>query len=295
MPQPIIIPHTRQVVSTNLVPPKFLRLSDRDSVASCVCINCHINCRNDATLRKHGADEGHTPYGCVCGSTFCRLDALERHINSKNKVIKVQCSLCQEGEASRAFHRLDHLSQHLRNFHRIAEGKIPDEFAVSSEQDSAAENGLPRTQLLPSFPCPVLGCDKIGEQAYCRQQDLDEHIFFVHSPPAGDASQHGPYNTLPDWTNSFHQNTDLGPSMMFGQNMLHNYLFPGGMTAHYQIEGGYAGGEMSYGYQNLQQELPRNFESNGAIFENDIFAYNQHEYPDDEPELNIPMDIAFDV
>ncbi|KAI0857755.1 hypothetical protein F4860DRAFT_527619 [Xylaria cubensis] len=199
----------------------------------CVCIACHACCRNNTALRKHGAKENHRPYGCVCGGAFARLDALERHIASKNKVTRFYCPLCEQDE-TKAFTRADHLPQHLRTFHKIPAGRIPRDFTSSLASDGAAEDLIPAPQ--PSFPCLIPGCIKTGEFAYLRQIDLDEHMALTHcAPQNGISVQQQLSNPAPTWTNfDFQQNA---ADMTFRQDAQQNDFLEPGPTGNYQVYG----------------------------------------------------------
>ncbi|KAI0445674.1 hypothetical protein F4803DRAFT_559977 [Xylaria telfairii] len=199
-----------------------------------VCITCHTLCQNKTALRKHGANEDHHPYGCVCGSTFARLDVLERHIASKNKVTKYQCPLCEHGTA-KTFARADHLPQHLRTFHKIPAGKIPEHFMLS---DGAADEPIPPPRSMPSFPCSMPGCTKIGELAYLRQIDLDEHMLSTHCAIQNNMAVHQePNNPLPTWTdNNFQPNVHLHPAMTFRQDAQPNGFWQPDLAGTHQVD-----------------------------------------------------------
>ncbi|KAI1178190.1 hypothetical protein F4777DRAFT_129155 [Nemania sp. FL0916] len=176
----IIVSHGRLAVSP-LIQEDF----DQDvGVYVCVCIACREPFRNDTALRSHGQDEGHRPYGCICGSVFTCLYTLNRHIADKNNAAKFPCPLCEQDEAPRAFPRVEHLYQHFRHFHKIAAGRVPDEFAVDPSRTDNAEGQIhlpPQVQHMSFFPCLVTGCTKI----YIREEDLDDHVLCMHYPPQG--------------------------------------------------------------------------------------------------------------
>ncbi|KAI0019826.1 hypothetical protein F4780DRAFT_745061 [Xylariomycetidae sp. FL0641] len=83
------------------------------------CNYCHLICRTNSELRKHGKDQGHSPYGCRCGENFGCKSSLDRHIQAKSGInaSRYPCGLCASG--SRAFARRDKLAQHLVFFHKI--------------------------------------------------------------------------------------------------------------------------------------------------------------------------------
>ncbi|GAW14799.1 hypothetical protein ANO14919_042020 [Xylariales sp. No.14919] len=185
--------------------------SDQD-----VCIYCHLRFPDNAALRKHGEKESHRPYGCVCGDTFSRLDVLKRHISSKNKVNEFFCPLCERD----AFFRGDHLIQHLKTFHKIPEGRIPEHFSAnpSHNRPSDGDSIIPH-QPMTRYPCPIQGCTKTAENAYLRQIDLDEHMDWAHSAPqSGMPVSQGSSGPASAWTNNgFQQDTFLQPVQTFAQ------------------------------------------------------------------------------
>ncbi|KAI3320981.1 hypothetical protein HD806DRAFT_504151 [Xylariaceae sp. AK1471] len=219
----------------------------------CVCIVCHTHCQNKTALRKHGEKEDHRPYGCVCGENFARSDVLERHIASKNKVAKFYCPFCEHGQAPKAFSRADHLPQHLRAFHKIPAGIIPEGFAPNFAHNRPAENSA-SPQSAPSFPCLIPGCTRIGERAYIRQIDLEEHIESRH--PARQDHLHiqqEPNNHIPTWTNNiFQQNAYLQPAQMSRQNTQQNHFLQLDPAGNFQVGGGYQGNNMCIGNTNSQ-------------------------------------------
>ncbi|KAI1747559.1 hypothetical protein F4782DRAFT_535319 [Xylaria castorea] len=90
------------------------------------CFECFVAFQNDSKLSKHGKDEGHRPYACLCGKTFSRLYTLTRHLSSRSAAsvtssvgAKHPCPLCTKYDGEKAFNRRDHLLQHLRVLHKI--------------------------------------------------------------------------------------------------------------------------------------------------------------------------------
>ncbi|KAI1318282.1 hypothetical protein F5Y16DRAFT_392082 [Xylariaceae sp. FL0255] len=125
-------------------------------------MECAKPCSNDADLRKHGQQEGHRPYGCLCGSRFGRLDVLTRHIKSKiNSNPEHPCPHCDRYQGSRAFQRYDHLVQHLRTFH-----KLDQEAIVKLKRHGSPEinRGSPQQTQDPASAPPVIALAPIGQQ-----------------------------------------------------------------------------------------------------------------------------------
>ncbi|TRX90463.1 hypothetical protein FHL15_008632 [Xylaria flabelliformis] len=229
--QPITTPpHARLVASP--LGSAVQRDFDQD-VCVCVCIACRTCYRNNTALRQHGAKENHRPYGCVCGGAFARLDALERHIASKNKVTRFYCPLCEHDE-TRAFARADHLPQHLRTFHKIPAGRIPQDFTSSLASDGPAEDSIPAPQSF--FPCLIPGCIKTGELAYLRQIDLEEHMALAHCAHQNAIPvQQQLSNPVPTWTNfDFQQNA---ADLTFLQDAQQNGLLEPAPAGNYQAYG----------------------------------------------------------
>ncbi|GAP92890.1 putative AMP-binding enzyme [Rosellinia necatrix] len=205
-------------------PPQLITLHARRFASgnrgACICIDCDKLFPNNAQLRSHGKREGHRPYACDCGHTCSQLDALDRHIASKNNVAKFTCPLCKHDKAPRAFCRADHLPQHFRTFHKISAGRIPKSFTAGPSHSSPVESPmpLPPPQYLPSYSCPVPGCNRRGELAYFRQLDLDEHLLMTHGIiQNGMFGQQGPGDPVMSWTGGgSQQNARLQPLQMFG-------------------------------------------------------------------------------
>ncbi|TGJ81316.1 hypothetical protein E0Z10_g7439 [Xylaria hypoxylon] len=263
---PIILSHARQAASPE--GPAAQGEYDQDV---CVCITCHTRCSNNATLRKHGKDEDHHPYGCVCGNTFSRLDVLRRHIRSKNNVNDFFCPLCEHDETPRAFSRPDHLLQHLRTFHRIPAGRIPEHFGANFSHNRPAEDSIVPHQSMPRYPCPTPGCMRTGVLAFLQQTDLDEHVVLMHSAPQNAMFvQQGLDDPAPAPTltnEGIQQSAYLMPVEMFGQDaqqvrfLQPDQLDPAGI---FQADWGFLG--------------------------NDVFAANLDLQPDEDFEMDFSLD-----
>ncbi|KAI1480809.1 hypothetical protein F4774DRAFT_377211 [Daldinia eschscholtzii] len=103
------------------------------------------------------------------------------------------CGYCQRHQGAKGFHRLDHLVQHLKGFHKIdVEDKLPKQgtggiptTAASVAAGSAATDAGNGSQVslpqVPPFPCTVIGCIKGGANGYVRETDLLEHQNMMHS------------------------------------------------------------------------------------------------------------------
>ncbi|KAI0537008.1 hypothetical protein GGR58DRAFT_514078 [Xylaria digitata] len=279
---PIILPHARQVVSSE--GPVAQREYGQDV---CVCIICHTRCPNNAALRKHGEKEDHRSYGCVCGETFKRLDVLKRHIASKNNVNEFVCPLCEHDEVPKAFSRADHRLQHLRTFHKIPAGRIPENFGSNFSHSHPAADSIASRQSTPRYPCLVPGCMRTGEFAYLQQIDLDEHMVLVHSAPQnGMLVLQGLGNPTPAWTNnSFQQSAYLQRVDMFSSDARQNaYLQPANT-----IE------QDAQQAKSLQSNSTGNFWADWGFLRNSGSAEDLTPQPDEEFNMNFELDMNLDT
>ncbi|KAE9369755.1 hypothetical protein N431DRAFT_53088 [Stipitochalara longipes BDJ] len=91
--------------------------SDCDGKA--VCNQCSQPFPHKSALDKHAKQTRHKAHACSCGITFTRFDVLNRHVQSFNPKTVYPCSYCSKYTGMSAFTRRDHLTQHLRGFHKI--------------------------------------------------------------------------------------------------------------------------------------------------------------------------------
>lgn len=89
------------------------------------CTECGTGKTTLASLNEHAVKNGHSPYNCSyegCLLRFSRSDSVERHRATHLKVQKrYPCTHCGKFQGDKAFKQLDHLTQHLRGYHRIGE------------------------------------------------------------------------------------------------------------------------------------------------------------------------------
>ncbi|KAI1366343.1 hypothetical protein F5Y08DRAFT_327390 [Xylaria arbuscula] len=230
---PINISHARQLASP--LDPGTRHHYDQDV---CTCIVCLTSCSSNAALRQHGLEQNHSPYGCVCGEGFCRLDSLERHILSKNKVTRDSCPLCRKD-----FSCIDHVYQHLRTFHKIPTGRIPQDFNANTNQ----YRGSAYPQPLPQYRCHVQGCMRSGELGFLRQIDLDEHMICMHNLSQTNNSplQQARNNPTSFWMGNGLQQNDY--PQMFWQDPYPNYGPQPNLAATFQAEEGHPGNDLYSG------------------------------------------------
>ncbi|KAF6832122.1 CROL alpha [Colletotrichum plurivorum] len=177
------------------------------------CIECRAEFRNKAKLQKHANEAQHSPFACLCGKKFARLDVLNRHLDSlRDGMPKYPCSFCKKHRGKDGFRRRDHLLQHIRGYHKFeAEDKIGDIlpsrrgryqappvcphrecsfYRDDSFKEMTAEEQMKNKPFetqseytkhmkmvhdYTPFPCTVAGCSKTGKKGYTREKDLVNH------------------------------------------------------------------------------------------------------------------------
>jgi len=174
------------------------------------CIECEESFLSKSKLLRHAKEVQHQPYGCECGALFSRLDVLNRHLESfSNEDPKYPCKYCKLHRGQDGFRRLDHLSQHIRNYHHFeldaeangAESRLKYAFPVCPHPEcpqyrdetfkqlprkTQAENKPFNSQSAYTkhmrdehnectFPCDVPRCGRIGRRGYFREKDLLNH------------------------------------------------------------------------------------------------------------------------
>jgi hypothetical protein len=101
--------------ATAISPPHFRADSHREIM----CNECSEHFPHKSALDNHAKQTTHGAYACSCGVTFTRLDVLDRHIQTFNPKTFYPCTYCSKFSGLRAFTRRDHLTQHLRGYHKI--------------------------------------------------------------------------------------------------------------------------------------------------------------------------------
>jgi len=160
-------------------------------------------------LDIHAKRTQHLPYTCRCLKKFSRADCLDRHLYTLAPAVKFPCSYCSRYDGTSGFSRLDHLTQHLRSFHRILDSPSPlaarkqharmrkrytcphADCAFDSQADvenpsktfetkNELSNHLRFYHNESPFPCRQDGCSKNGGQGFFREKDLLNHERLHH-------------------------------------------------------------------------------------------------------------------
>ena len=189
-----------------------------DTVDSLTCVECNASFTNNAKLELHANSHQHSPFACICGIRFARIDVLYRHIDSFGlEMPKFPCAYCKRHRGKNGFRRRDHLVQHLRGYHKFDSEQVEDACPKAQTKkvreilacpwescDAYRDDGfrslplLQQTQRRPfqtrteygkhmrevhkqtPFPCPITGCDRTKERGYMREKDLKKHISDKH-------------------------------------------------------------------------------------------------------------------
>jgi hypothetical protein len=166
------------------------------------CQDCHESFSVTEHLNQHARQAKHQAFRCSasgCITRFTRLDDLHRHMRRhRPDAPQFACTLCPQ----KNFGRKDHLTQHMRNWHRV--DQLP---GTSTSSRSCPHPWCPRfrepdgTSLAPlpfnqskdyihhmrhehnesPFPCLESGCDKIEGNGYFREMDLVKHRRKTHA------------------------------------------------------------------------------------------------------------------
>ena len=160
-----------------------------------LCQVCILSFPSNAELERHAQSLQHKAFGCKCGNSYARLDILKRHCD---RTPKFPCPHCNRYTGANAFPREDHLTQHLRTYHRINnnnttgdDNNAPMQFNCtrpdctqqqrSFEIKSQYTTHMRRVHNYSPYPCLVQGCVKNGGKGYFRKSDWFKHSQEVHS------------------------------------------------------------------------------------------------------------------
>ncbi|MCJ1430734.1 hypothetical protein MMC27_000084 [Xylographa pallens] len=175
------------------------------STSGHVCHECGAAEASTYELEKHAYATGHGVRRCKCGKGFTRMADLKRHLeNFKPEGAKHPCTLCRLYRGDDAFKRKDHLTQHLRGFHKIDVRtsaifrfseycrysecpqhrmalSYPGESWVDRHKNAPFTSQAAYTQHLREvhdespFPCDVAHCPRTGAKGYSRRGDMLKH------------------------------------------------------------------------------------------------------------------------
>ncbi|KUJ11374.1 uncharacterized protein LY89DRAFT_243355 [Mollisia scopiformis] len=178
------------------------------------CHQCKKPFLNKARLDSHATRTKHLPYACRCGKIFSRFDVLGRHIDRFCPRELYPCPYCSKHSGFQAFHRPDHLTQHLQNDHNInwyvsESSEDPQECQISSNSTmtlACSYEGCeyhfehPARRVFHArkdftkhlrkehddslFPCSATGCPKVRGNGYFRERDLIQHRRKEHGGPS---------------------------------------------------------------------------------------------------------------
>lgn len=191
------------------------------------CAKCSEMFETHEELNRHCQSSQHAGYVCrfdFCGAEAMRLADLNRHqLIHRTSIPRHPCPHCREYRGKNGFKRKDHLTQHIRNYHRIhverafrcpldcfshwqkcATLELLTKHAQSAHQslpfvckemgcDRVGMNGFENDQLLkvhvkenhlPPYQCWFPGCDRVGEKGWKRARDMVKHMEKKHGQSA---------------------------------------------------------------------------------------------------------------
>ncbi|KAH7149770.1 hypothetical protein B0J13DRAFT_274484 [Dactylonectria estremocensis] len=128
------------------------------------CLECGKTCRTKSRLSHHGSTRRHSPFACTCGAKFSRLDVLFRHLKTKNNAQPQHpCPYCKRHRGKSAFHRKDHLKQHVEEYHKL-------EFKEHMPKTTPSAPASTRTPTGPwAFGCHIPECTDYRDVLfYCQ-------------------------------------------------------------------------------------------------------------------------------
>lgn len=192
--------------------PHVLGHSRLDTPTPYDCVECGHCSSSKSDLLRHAKELQHQPYACECGSSFSRLDVLNRHLEKFDpEEPKYPCKYCKRHRGPNGFRLLDHLLQHIRNYHHHemdneqgdemdnsrlkynmpicphpdCPGFRDETFKQQSRQVQQADKPFASQSAFTkhmrdehnecAFPCDVAGCERVGRLGYFREKDLLKH------------------------------------------------------------------------------------------------------------------------
>ncbi|KAH7160614.1 hypothetical protein EDB81DRAFT_755255 [Dactylonectria macrodidyma] len=132
------------------------------------CIECGETFNLKSDLDFHGSDERHSPFACTCGSRFSRRDVLVRHLKTKNNARPQHpCPFCKRHRGKSAFHRKDHLKQHVDEYHKIdIEERLPEMKSLGLVST--------RSKDVIAFGCHIPDCRDYRDVHFYVQSDQEQ-------------------------------------------------------------------------------------------------------------------------
>ena len=165
--------------------------------------------KSQVELEMHARREGQTSFICTadkCEKKFSRIHPFQRHLRAQSKDNKRHaCKYCKKYRGANGFKRKYHLTQHIRNYHHIADhedaiGPLIDRAFCPRESCASSRFGRnfwgPERVFEKSaewikhmrtihqecgFPYPKAGCDRVNGKGYLGQADPRAHLRKVHS------------------------------------------------------------------------------------------------------------------
>ncbi|PMD27996.1 hypothetical protein NA56DRAFT_153501 [Hyaloscypha hepaticicola] len=134
------------------------------------CAQCNSGFKSHNGLDQHGGETMHAAYRCLypeCGSECTRIADLKRHQLTHRSILQRHaCPHCRKYRGDNGFKRMDHLRQHIRNYHHID----------VDAQDVNADGST-------GHSCPFEGCNKTGSNAFQTEKLLKVHLKKEHPSP----------------------------------------------------------------------------------------------------------------
>lgn len=175
------------------------KLTDHEPIKSAKlneCLQC-LQCFDTKTqLSRHMKGSKHPPFRCKCEATFGRYADLVRHLapyRSTNPAFP--CNLCTRRTGKDGFWRKDHLTQHIRTYHRVTSEITSVEDRQqwknvtpvrASPRSDFSNNYRPRGRLPTStFECAEENCDRVGASRFMSKGDSANHYSMVHPSESG--------------------------------------------------------------------------------------------------------------
>jgi len=171
------------------------------------CQQCAMKFSSTDSLNQHALDTHHAAFKCShegCAAQFTRSDVHRRHLlRHTASIVRFPCPHCEKYQGKAGFIRKDHLTQHLRNFHRIGapQGNHKNkacphptctEYRNQQYQSRDGSAYMPfrkssdyithmrKVHDESPFPCSVHGCTRVRGQGYFRLADLLKHRKKAH-------------------------------------------------------------------------------------------------------------------